>query len=346
MRTIRIRTIRIAIASALIVGLSACGSDEPLVMPDVTGQGLDVALSDIERAGYDEEPEVLGGGMFGVVVESNWTVCEQSPEAQAEITETPRLVVDRSCDDEVEEESEEPPSEAPAKEPEAGPDPVDITVEELVDKLNSANMGGIKLGDRFRLTGELVGSDSWGTGASGDYFVMLKTKSGADLIVFVDESDTQGWRDGTNVELVVENVDLTIDGETTDGWLRVRTAKIVSNGGTKKPKAATSNKKLLQNLAAYAELNNTSLGRTVIDSIQPSASGFDVRLSPNMAGVSVEQAKMLIAQWNENIVDMLAEAGRGADDGSVKFYLVGQLVAQNKEILDPWTVEFEGMLDQ
>lgn len=39
-------------------------------------------------------------------------------------------------------------------------------------------------------------------------------------MVFVDESDATAWGDGTQVEMVVESVEATINGETTDGWLR------------------------------------------------------------------------------------------------------------------------------
>jgi hypothetical protein len=105
-----------------------------------------------------------------------------------------------------------------------------ITVDELVDKLNSASMGGIKLGDEFRVTAELSGSDYWGIGASGDFFVTLKTKEGSDLIVFVDESDADGWQDGTKVDMVVKMVEVTIKGETTDGWLEAQSAKTISGG--------------------------------------------------------------------------------------------------------------------
>ncbi|MCY7403411.1 MAG: hypothetical protein LH475_02040 [Cryobacterium sp.] len=59
------------------------------------------------------------------------------------------------------------------------------------------------------------------TGASGDFFVMLKAQGGAqDLSVFVDESDAAGWQDRTKVEMIVEMVGATINGETTNGWLR------------------------------------------------------------------------------------------------------------------------------
>lgn len=104
------------VAFAALFAVAGCGgSDESVsesietapasseadttVMPDVLGQTLDVALSDIERAGVEDEVEVLGGGAFGVVVESNWQVCEQFPAAGQQVTEAPRLTVDRSCPD-------------------------------------------------------------------------------------------------------------------------------------------------------------------------------------------------------------------------------------------------------
>lgn len=70
-------------------------------MPDVVGQQFDVALAGLERAGIEDEPDVSGGGTFGVIDESNWTVCDQSPAAGTAVTGAPQLTVDRSCDDDV-----------------------------------------------------------------------------------------------------------------------------------------------------------------------------------------------------------------------------------------------------
>lgn len=340
-------------AAAIIVSLAGCSGGEPITMPDLVGKKLDAARTDVEQAGFDDDVEVDGGGVFGIVVESNWTVCSQEPLSGEAITEAPRLTVDRSCGDEGEDEDlaespTETPTESATAEPEQAPSPVvaDISVDKLVNKLNAADMGGVRVGDQFKLKGELIGAEYWGTGASGDYFVTLKTKVGSDLIVFVDESDAKKWSNGTLVEMVVEMIEVTIDGETTAGWLKAQSVNTISGGTTQKVKEAAANKKLFQELATYADIMNTSLGRTVIDSIRPSSSGVDVLLNPSMAGVTVEQAQTLISQWNQNIVDSLADAGRGADDGSVKYYLGGQLVAQNKEILDPWSVDFEGVLDQ
>jgi len=68
-------------------------------MPDVTGQRLDVALSDLDGLGVGEDAvEIVGGGMFGVIDESGWTVCSQRPAA-LRAAESVRLVVDRTCPD-------------------------------------------------------------------------------------------------------------------------------------------------------------------------------------------------------------------------------------------------------
>jgi hypothetical protein len=121
-----------------------------------------------------------------------------------------------------------PVSPTPAEPSLAEPVVTDTTVDELLDRLNSAQMGGIQIGDRFRLTGELFMSDLWMTGAAGEYTVMLKAQGGTqDLSVFVDKSKTVGWRDGRKVQMIVEMGEATINGETTDGWLRAVAAEIL-----------------------------------------------------------------------------------------------------------------------
>lgn len=114
------------------------------------------------------------------------------------------------------------PASTPSAEPvPAAPVVTAITVDELLDKLNSGKSSGIKVGDRFRLTGELFMSEVWSTGATGEYNVLLKAHGGADdLSVFVDKSKAAGWRAGTKVQMIVEMGEATINGETTDGWLR------------------------------------------------------------------------------------------------------------------------------
>ena len=107
-------------AVVLVLALSGCRegtdteADAASVMPDVMGLTLDVALSDIERAGVEDDVEILGGGTFGVVNESNWTVCEQMPAAGQAVAAAPRLTVDRTCEVETPD-STSPPTEVTAE---------------------------------------------------------------------------------------------------------------------------------------------------------------------------------------------------------------------------------------
>ncbi|GAA1465154.1 PASTA domain-containing protein [Microbacterium thalassium] len=223
--------LRIAPAAAsllLVLALAACGSGEPAVMPEVVGKQLDVAKSDIERAGFGDDIEVVGGGIFGVLDDSNWVVCEQEPAAGADVA-APRLVVDRECVSTEESAGPEAtptePTAEPTTEPTVAANVVDTSVDELLDRLNSANLGGIEVGDQFRFTGELFASEYWYTGATGDYVVMFKAHDGADdLFVLLDESTAAGWTDGMRIEMVVENVEVELNGETSDGWLRTVSA--------------------------------------------------------------------------------------------------------------------------
>jgi PASTA domain len=87
------------VALAILLGFAGCGSDKYPVMPDVTGKKVDVAKGAIKDAGFEDEVKVDGGGVVGVIDESNWEVCDQSPVAGEAVSDAPRLTVDRSCDD-------------------------------------------------------------------------------------------------------------------------------------------------------------------------------------------------------------------------------------------------------
>lgn len=91
---------------------SSTGSDsEPeasIEMPDLVSSRLDVAISDLAALGVNEDDiEVVGGGSFGVLDESNWTVCEQRPGAGDSLLDNVRLIVDRSCPEPAAAESSE-----------------------------------------------------------------------------------------------------------------------------------------------------------------------------------------------------------------------------------------------
>ena len=78
-----------------LVLLTSCGgTTRPRAIPDVRGERLDVAERHLDDAGLDWEE--LGGGAFGVVVRSNWHVCDQEPEPGSRARKV-RLIVDREC---------------------------------------------------------------------------------------------------------------------------------------------------------------------------------------------------------------------------------------------------------
>jgi hypothetical protein len=66
-----------------------------VTIPDVIGEPLDVAESELEDAGF--ETERYGGGFFGVVDPSEWDVCDMSPSPgeSAERGTTVGLLIDR-----------------------------------------------------------------------------------------------------------------------------------------------------------------------------------------------------------------------------------------------------------
>ena len=240
------RALRLAVAFGLVLGLAGCGASQATVMPDVVGKQLDVAKSDIQGAGFTDKVEVAGGGVLGVVVDSNWQVCDQRPAAGKPMTDAPRLTVDRSCGTgatapaatpaETTGTTREEPAEAPTTDGAPSVEPTtasttatDITVDALYATLNSADMGGVNVGDQFRLTTQFVMPDLWATTVTGDLGVFVQDAGGAKhMEVLADRSDAAGWQAGVNVELVVEDVQLTINGETGHGYLRVVSVKTIS----------------------------------------------------------------------------------------------------------------------
>ena len=135
----------------VLLGLTSCGSgeEEVTLMPDVTGRQLDIALTDIKTAGFEEEVEVDGGGTFGIIDKSNWDVCKQSPAAGTPVKSAPLLMVDRSCDDESDSDSQSAEAttttvEQPATEPSTPPEaPATPPVDEVLTRENNAEMAAL-----------------------------------------------------------------------------------------------------------------------------------------------------------------------------------------------------------
>jgi PASTA domain len=82
-------------ALAVALSLASCGGAPDHPVPDVVGERLDLAKSHVEDAGLEAEP--VGGGTFGVVNESNWTVCSQEPAPGTTDIKKVKLIVDRVC---------------------------------------------------------------------------------------------------------------------------------------------------------------------------------------------------------------------------------------------------------
>lgn len=67
-------------------------------VPNELGKRLDVAENNLNEAGLSFR--VLGGGLFGVMVRSDWTVCETEPTPESAIKAGGRvkLIIKRSCE--------------------------------------------------------------------------------------------------------------------------------------------------------------------------------------------------------------------------------------------------------
>jgi PASTA domain len=87
---------RVIALLALSLVAAGCGptTAPPKRVPDVRSERLDLAEARLEARGLQWEE--IGGGMFGVVVRSNWYVREQIPKPGTKATVV-KLVVER-CD--------------------------------------------------------------------------------------------------------------------------------------------------------------------------------------------------------------------------------------------------------
>jgi hypothetical protein len=73
------------------------GDGSFVTVPSLAGMRLDDATSALANAGLDRQ--IDGGGLFGVVDDTAWTVCATTPDAGTEVVPGDVVVVhvDRSC---------------------------------------------------------------------------------------------------------------------------------------------------------------------------------------------------------------------------------------------------------
>lgn len=226
----------------------------------------------------------------------------------------------------------------------------DISVDALLDKLNNEPIDGPgpsdpKTGDRFRISGPLTEERLWGEGASGDYSVLFKAKGGKQsLMVFVDKADAEKWTDGTTVEMVVKLVEVTIDGEKSNGWLRAVSTKTLSQGTTAEEKAAGSKQRMLKDANSVRRMFNKIAKFEAFQRVGPGRVDgvVYVYLDRSFLAQDVDLAQQFINQFNKALVETLSN--NAAFHNMVKYYIGDQLVGENKEIFDPYSVDFKRAL--
>lgn len=115
------------IGLVLPLGATACGSTRAAAVPDVKGERLDAAESNLDASGL--RYHVVGGGAFGIVVRSHWLVCRQSPRPPATAVSV-TLYVERAC---------------PAARPPLVPD---VLYEELDDAKAELEAAGVQVSEQ------------------------------------------------------------------------------------------------------------------------------------------------------------------------------------------------------
>jgi hypothetical protein len=97
------RTIIVLSAASLLPLAAGCGSapSERARVPDVTMEPLSAAEDELDAVGVSYD--AVGGGLFGIIVRSHWTVCKQVPAAGRRAHHV-TLYVARECAEYEEEE--------------------------------------------------------------------------------------------------------------------------------------------------------------------------------------------------------------------------------------------------
>ncbi len=86
------RTVTVTVPARRTTGSTTI---ETTAVPELVGQPLDTARARLERASF--EADVEGGGVFGAIVDDNWEVVAQRPEAgeQLELGSSVQVVITR-----------------------------------------------------------------------------------------------------------------------------------------------------------------------------------------------------------------------------------------------------------
>ncbi|MCU5684060.1 hypothetical protein OCF64_19795 [Bacillus wiedmannii] len=218
-----------------------------------------------------------------------------------------------------------------------------ITTEQLLGRVND---NSIKVGDKFHLTVELFESDTWSTGATGSFHVMAKAGSDDLSLYLANESDTDKWTDGTQLDVtVIAKSDKVADVEMIN--LYIESAKIVSGGTT----AETKKQADIDAYYAAMEEHKTTLNQVAqdngltnaIDSIEPSTvfPAFKVNLSADLMQVNTLELKSFINTINKQLIEI--SVSKGLNNPQISYYIGGTKIGENRSILDPNEVKFKNL---
>jgi hypothetical protein len=70
------RSIAVLSLAAMVLALTSCGEPDLGNAPDVRGLSLPTANKQLKKANFSSD--VTSDGLFGVIVEENWVVCDQA----------------------------------------------------------------------------------------------------------------------------------------------------------------------------------------------------------------------------------------------------------------------------
>lgn len=278
--------------------------------------------------------------IIGSAVTSNTTNTDSKSEATPKVTKTSQSITSASSKKEKQASQEKNTTK---QETSVAPKPIETTPDKLVEKTNN---GTLKSGEEYHFVGEMMRSDNWSTGSTGNYTVYVKApeqSSIAGMMLYADEHDAERWTDGTKVDFVVNIKDVDLGGDKVPTPI-VKTSKILSGGTTKEQKDSIKENDFYEAMSSAAQTVNENLGNTAIDSIDRGSiyPVADVQLNIIFASYSNMEIKSLVQTLNENLAKIAYS--KGENNPQFNYYISGVKIGENRSIMDPSEVKFNSNL--
>lgn len=291
--------------------------------------------------------------IIGCIVTPDTTNTDSKSEATPKVTKTSQSITSDSSKKEKQasqkkdttkkEKQASQKKDTTKKETSVASKPIETTPDKLVEKTNN---GTLKSGEKYHFVGEMMNSDNWTTGATGNYTVYVKAPEQSPMtgmMLYADEHDAERWTDGTKVDFIVNIKDIDVDGNKITMPV-VKTSKILSGGTTKEQKDSIKENDYYKAMSSAAQTVNTSLGTTAIDSIDKGSvyPVADVKLNIVFASYSNMEIKSLVQTLNESLVKLAHS--KGEDYPQFHYYISGVEIGENRSIMDPSKVKFNSNL--